>query len=142
MIVYLFTFLCRVSPKLKGIMWKQWYQYLARSYQRKDWKFMNYGYAPLDDQIELIYLDETDEDNRFYIQLYHHVTYNLELRDLNVLEVGCGRGGGADYIKRYLKPKKMVGVDFSVNTVKFCNRNYFVVGTIAELSCFYRVECL
>ena len=133
MIAILFTMFCRISPKLKGIMWKQWYQFLARSYQRKDWNFMNYGYAPLGDQTEIIYLDKTDIDNRFCIQLYHHVACTIDLRDLNVLEVGSGRGGGADYIKRYLKPKKIVGVDFSKNAVKFCNQNYVFNGLSFEI---------
>ena len=133
MIANLFTMFCCISPKLKGIMWKHWYQFLARSYQRKDWNFMNFGYAPLDDQIEWIDLDKTDADNRICIQLYHHVTCTIDLRDLDVLEVGSGRGGGADYIQRYLKPKKMVGVDFSENAVKFCNQNYAVNGLSFEI---------
>ena len=133
MIANLFTVFCCISPKLKGIMWKYWYQFLARSYQRKDWNFMNFGYAPLENQIELIDLDKTDADNRFCIQLYHHVTCAIELRNLDVLEVGSGRGGGADYIQRYLKPKKMVGVDFSENAVKFCNQNYTVNGLSFEI---------
>ena len=133
MIAILFTIFCRISPKLKGVMWKQWYQFLARSYQRKDWNFMNYGYAPLGDQTEIFYLDKTDADNRFCIQLYHHVACTIDLRNLNVLDVGSGRGGGADYIKRYLKPKKMVGVDFSENAVKFCNQNYVFNGLSFEI---------
>ncbi len=81
MIVNLFIMFCRISPKLKGVMWKQWYQFLARSYQRKDWNFMNYGYAPLADQTEQIYLGKTDANNRFGIQLYHHVASTIDLRD-------------------------------------------------------------
>jgi len=94
---------------------------------------MNYGYAPLDDRTKIMYLDKTDADNRFCIQLYHHVVCTIDLRDLNVLEVGSGRGGGADYIKRYLKPKKMVGVDFSKNAVKLSNQNYVSNGLSFEI---------
>jgi ubiquinone/menaquinone biosynthesis C-methylase UbiE len=114
-------------------MWKQWYQFLARSYQRKEWTFMNYGYAPLDDQTEKLCLAKPDEDNRFCIQLYHHVASTIDLRDLVVLEVGSGFGGGADYIYRYLKPKTIVGVDFSERAVKFCNQNYVVNGLSFEV---------
>ena len=126
--IYLLNKLSRLFPRLKVILWKQWYQFLARSYKRKDWKFMNYGYAPLDHQTEIVNLNKTDEDNRFCIQLYHHVTYAVGLKDLNVLEVGSGRGGGADYIKRYMQPEKMVGVDFSKNAIEFCKQNYVVDG--------------
>lgn len=89
---------------------------------------MNYGYAPVADQIadqtKKIDLEEADEDNRFFIQLYDQVASAVDLRDLEVLEVGSGRGGGADYINRYLKPGKMVGLDLSESAVLFCNTIY------------------
>jgi len=100
---------------------------------------MNYGYAPLDGRTETIYLDKTDEDDRYCIQLYHHVVCSIDLQDLDVLEVGSGRGGGASYIKRYLKPQTMVGVDLSKNAVKFCNQNYRVNGLSFEVG---NAECL
>ena len=124
----IYTLFSRISPKLRGIFYKQWYQFLSRFYQRKDWIFMNYGYAPLADQIadqkKKIDLDKADEDNRFFIQLYHHVAGAVDLSDLEVLEIGSGRGGGADYINRYLKPEKIVGLDLSENAVLFCNKIY------------------
>ena len=94
---------------------------------------MNYGYASMDDPIEKLNLENIDEDNRPFIQLYHHVACAVNLRDLKVLDVGSGRGGGAEYIKRYLKPITMVGVDFSENTVAFCNQNYTVNGLSFEI---------
>jgi ubiquinone/menaquinone biosynthesis C-methylase UbiE len=101
---------------------------MARSYQRADWKFMNYGYAPLKDQENGLVLDQADEVNRQYIQLYDHVAGAVNLHDLDVLEVGCGRGGGAEYITRYLKPEKMVGVDLSANVISLCNNIYDLEG--------------
>lgn len=133
MISELFTILFRIFPKLKSVMWKQGYQFLSKVYKNKDWKFMNYGYASMDDPIEKLNLENIDEDNRSFIQLYHHVACAVNLRDLKVLDVASGRGGGAEYIKRYLKPKTMVGVDFSENTVAFCNQNYTVNGLSFEI---------
>ena len=100
---------------------------------------MNYGYAPLENKTEIIDLDQIDEDDRYCIQLYHHVVCSIDLQDLDVLEVGSGRGGGASYIKRYLKPQTMVGVDLSENAVKFCNQNYRVDGLSFEVG---NAECL
>ena len=37
------------------------------------------------------------------------------LNGLNVLEVGSGRGGGLNYISRYLNPSSCIGVDYSEN---------------------------
>ena len=132
MIANLFRMFCRVSPELKSMIWKQWYQFLAKSYQRHDWNFMNLGYASVNDLTEKLHLDEMDETNRLCIQLYHQVASAIDLKDRNVLEVGSGRGGGADYIKRYLNPITMVGVDFSENAVAFCNQNYVVDGLSFE----------
>ena len=89
---------------------------------------MNYGYAPLDPQTEKLVLDDADESDRYCIQLYQHVASAVDLHGLTVLEVGSGRGGGSCYIKRYLKPKTMVGVDFSENAVAFSNKNHSVEG--------------
>lgn len=107
-------------------MWRQWYEFLAGHFDRKDWSFMNYGYTLLNPHAEKLTLAETDEPNRYCIQLYQHVANAVSLNDRKVLEVGSGRGGGSYYIARYLGPKTVVGVDFSEKAVAFCNQNYFL----------------
>jgi ubiquinone/menaquinone biosynthesis C-methylase UbiE len=109
-------------------MWKNWYQFLAKSYKSTDWTFINYGYAPIDCQNVKIQLEKKDEENRFYIQLYHHIACTVNLNNKSLLEVGCGRGGGADYIMRYLNPKTVIGVDFSENSIALCNEYYNLDG--------------
>jgi ubiquinone/menaquinone biosynthesis C-methylase UbiE len=89
---------------------------------------LNYGYFPSDPKTEKLELDEADEPNRVHIQLYHHVASTVNLKDLDVLEVSCGRGGGSYYIKHYLKPKTMVGVDFCKKGLAFCNEHYSAEG--------------
>jgi SAM-dependent methyltransferase len=89
---------------------------------------MNYGYAPLHDHSETVKLDETDEPNRYFIQLYHHVVSAVDLTNLDVLEIGSGRGGGASYINRYLKPKALTGVDFSDKAIQFCKYTHDING--------------
>jgi len=127
MIAKLFMAICRLSPYLRKVIWRDWYQFLARSYQRKEWSFINYGYASLDPQTEKLQLDDAAEPNRYCIQLYHHVANVVDLKDLEVLEVGSGRGGGAHYIKCFLGPKRVVGVDVSRRAVAFCNKSYSLV---------------
>ena len=121
------SFMENISPNLQSIIWQKIYEFSAKVYDNQNWKFMNFGYTSLDHQNSII-LDKNDEDNRYYIQLYNHVLSNIDLKDLKVLEIGSGRGGGADYIKRYFKCKKMVGIDFSENAVKFCTNNYDIDG--------------
>src|SRR5262249_4998827 len=52
-----------------------------------------------------------------------HVAGAIDLRNLRVLEIGCGRGGGASFVARYLQPDRIVGVDISPAAVELCRRN-------------------
>ena len=58
---------------------------------------MNYGYFKKDFNPDLNSLDEKE---RFPIHLYHHVSTQISLKGLKVLEVGSGRGGGASYFRK------------------------------------------
>jgi ubiquinone/menaquinone biosynthesis C-methylase UbiE len=73
-------------------------------------------------------LQEADEPDRLYIQLYHHLAQPVDLNGLEVMEVSCGHGGGASYIKRYLQPKSMLGVDLNPRAIDFCRRHHKVKG--------------
>ena len=89
--------------------------------------FMNYGYQSLNGDLPLSLL-ETDETDRYCIQLYDHVVNRAELHDKDILEVGSGRGGGASYISRYYKPKTYTALDISASIIDFCNEHYDIVG--------------
>lgn len=115
-------------PTLRNQLLKKWYQYLARTYGNREWTFMNYGYAPNSNHSPEDYLYNKDSDNQYGINLYHHVAGSIDLKELDILEISSGRGGGAEYIKKNLKPKTLVGVDFSKNAVAFCNKNYHIKG--------------
>ncbi len=127
MLTNLYSKLCAIHPGFRKFSRKQMYQLLAMGYTKSDWKFMNYGYSPLDESLKPI-LHAEDEINRYCIQLYHHVANAVDLKERNVLEVGSGRGGGADYIKRYLSPTRMVGVDFSPKAINLCEQYYNIDG--------------
>jgi SAM-dependent methyltransferase len=79
---------------------------------------MNYGFAPAD--ATLLRLDPADEPDRLCIQLYERVVSPAKLSGANVLEVGCGRGGGASYLARYHRPAHFTGIDFSPQAIAFC----------------------
>ena len=83
---------------------------------------MNYGYAYPDGS--RISLDAGDASEKYSLQLYHHVATGISIEGKDVLEVGCGRGGGASYIARYLHPRKMVGVDRNSSAIRFDQRHY------------------
>ncbi len=124
MIENLFIFLTGISPKIKRNLWRWWYQLMAKSYQKTDWKFMNYGFSDLNLELNPLTLSPEDENNRYFIQLYHYVATATDLTGKKVLEVGCGRGGGASYVAKYLQPQEMIGVDFSQENINLANQFY------------------
>ncbi len=98
--------------------WGVAYQLLARLWQRADWRLMNYGYDPeADEPGGRPTLDPSDEADRYCMQLYHRVARQRPLEGRAVLEIGSGRGGGAWYVHRYLRPATMQGMDRSTAAV-------------------------
>lgn len=124
MLSNLFSSLLKSSPKIKKLIWKKVYQFLASKYKTKDWTFMNYGFQG-NDQLDL---SEEDEKNRFFIQLYHQVVSQIDIKGLKTLEVGSGRGGGSDFTKRNYSPSSMTGLDYSKNAIQFCNSTFSTKG--------------
>src|SRR3546814_7009494 len=77
---------------------------------------------------DLIDLLPGDEPDRYSIQLYHQTAAALDWTGLDGLEVGCGRGGGASYVARYLKPRSLVGLDIADRAIEFCRRRHAAPG--------------
>src|SRR5688500_4246761 len=111
MFIRVAVFVCSVSPMLRRVLWRWWYGRLAKKFHATQWTFMNYGLAPSDGVTPT--LETRDESDRLCIQLYHRVVSAVSLRELRVLEVGSGRGGGASYVARYQQPVHVTGIDFS-----------------------------
>lgn len=101
--------------------WKIWHKLLISLDKTNEVTFMNYGFEGdiADKRPDLM---EKDEVNRYCIQLYNHVVQPVKLDNLDVLEVGSGRGGGASFISRYHNPKSYTGMDISESVVKYCNK--------------------
>jgi ubiquinone/menaquinone biosynthesis C-methylase UbiE len=120
----IFLFFCKFFPNLRKRLWSVVYHLLVSLYKKREWAFMNYGYASARPGSDTLSLEKRDETNRYFIQLYNHVVQEVPLKDRDVLEIGSGRGGGADFVSRYLKPRSMIGVDLSRKAVDFCNKTY------------------
>lgn len=107
---------------LKKPMWRFWHNWISsRDKGNIELRFMNYGYARLDGDGSTIELTSRDESERFGAQLYDIAASHTDLSHKDVLEVGCGRGGGASYLTRYHAPRSYVGVDLSEHGIRFCN---------------------
>ena len=80
---------------------------------------MNYGY---NDETTLA-LDPEDEANRYFIQLYHRVVKDIDLRHKDVIEVGCGQGAGGLFLLQYRNLHTYIGIDLSEQAIELCQRN-------------------
>lgn len=105
-----------------------WYRYVSWRYPNPELTFMNYGFADLDPSVRPLALEPCDEPYRLYIQLYHHLAGSVPLEGRDVLEVGCGRGGGASYVMRYLRPASLTAVDLVPRAVAFCRARHPIPG--------------
>jgi SAM-dependent methyltransferase len=119
-------------PPAKRFLWLSWYEFLVRRYRDRQWTFMNYGHRPPHGTAALALTPE-DEPDRFCIQLYHLVASAADLSGREVLEVGSGRGGGAAFVARYLRPSRAVGVDLSRRAVAFCRARHAAPGLSFEV---------
>lgn len=96
--------------------------------ESNEFTFMNYGYVPLDPMEPVPELSPEEEKDRCAIQLYHRLVLPAHIEGKDVLEIGCGRGGGAAYMARHLGPKSVTAVDVVKSSVRFCNRYHTVPG--------------
>jgi ubiquinone/menaquinone biosynthesis C-methylase UbiE len=87
----------------------------------------NYGFAPA----------ETDDPERFQLQLYRELLKLLESeggasRVERVLEISCGRGGGLRHVAASLPARtRIVGLDYSVHALRFCQTHYAALANVA-----------
>ena len=128
----LFTAISRIAPGLKprvqnGLI-RAAYTLVSAVDKRVDSTFLNFGYAPLASGHGDIRLEPEDEPDRYLIQLYHRVAAARALRGNDVLEIGCGRGGGASFVMRYLEPSSMTALDFAPSAIRFCRRRHRLEG--------------
>ena len=82
--------------------------YNTASTASTDFAFMNYGYAPLSAELQ-----ETSEPEKYCLQLYRRLLGNVDLRGKKVVEVSCGRGGGAAHVAATYQPASYLGIDIS-----------------------------
>ena len=59
------------------------------------------------------------DDPEFYcLRLYEHTVRDTPLLGSDVLEVSCGRGGGASFVTRAFRPQRYLGVDLSEENIR------------------------
>lgn len=91
--------------------------YDATAIAAQDFSFMNYGYAPAGSP-------PAAAAEGYCLALYGHLLAGADLRGKRVLEVSCGRGGGASEMATNHAPAEFVGVDISAQNLEIARRRF------------------
>jgi ubiquinone/menaquinone biosynthesis C-methylase UbiE len=91
-------------------------------------EFTNYGYALAAGQPGPEGVAHERRYDYLSRQLYRTVVGSAVIEGKDVLEVGCGRGGGAAYVTEQFGPRSVIGVDLSDKAIQLCNREYQLEG--------------
>ena len=127
MIVEGFLWVTTWHPSVQRILYHALYEAMAKWFGHAEyWTLMNYGYVDSDQ--EALELSSADWPERYPIYLYNRIAARVDLHNLDVLEVGSGRGGGASFVKRYLGARRVLGVDIANSAIAFCQRVHRVEG--------------
>jgi len=113
------------SPLLVKLSTKFVYP-LATRLMGDDVLFMDWAYE--ENPAMDLPLAAADEPNRAHINLYHRTATQADLCGKRVLEVSCGRGGGASYLVRTLGPASYTGLDLNPNGIEFCKKRHDLPG--------------
>ena len=102
-------------------LWRWWHRYLMKIVPAEDVAMLNYGYAELDETPSQNGEGPDTGDERYGENLYYQTVVEIGLHDQEVLEVGCGRGGGAKHLVKMFSPKRYVATDLSPDTTRYNN---------------------
>jgi SAM-dependent methyltransferase len=85
---------------------------------------VNYGWAPTDDAAGLPEIAQGLGDDQYSLLLYWRVATPGNIAGKDVLEVGCGRGGGTTFLRTNLGARSVVGIDLTESSVKWCQQRW------------------
>lgn len=91
-----------------------------------DFSFMNYGYAPLSAE-----LAGSTEPEKYCLQLYRRLVGQTMLKGKRVVEVSCGRGGGAAHVASSFQPANYLGIDISERNLALASKRFSDVANLS-----------
>lgn len=93
------------------------YSLIAQAFADPWFTFMNYGYVG---DLSVPLLGAGEEMSREAVGMYHVVCSATALAGRDVLEIGCGRGGGAAFVAREHAPQSMSAIDATASNILAC----------------------
>jgi ubiquinone/menaquinone biosynthesis C-methylase UbiE len=118
-----FVGLTGLSRCLRPWLWGWWYDRLATSDPDGMLSLMNYGYAD-DEAAPSFPARREDEPFHAALRLYANTVQGIELGGKDLLEIGCGRGGGGAFLIRTYHPRRFIGVDLSHQAISWCREKH------------------
>jgi len=128
----------QLAPSAKQLLWRSVYEVISAGRRDLGPTLLNYGYAPLDSTVPEPSCDGTETDS-LGLELYAAVAGAAELSGKDVLDVGCGRGGGTAFVFERFAPRSMTGLDLARGAIARCRGRYarpgleFVAGNAERL---------
>jgi ubiquinone/menaquinone biosynthesis C-methylase UbiE len=128
----------RISKRIRRSAWNRVYSACAQDFLPTGvMSFLNLGY--LADPGELGDHDSADISDRLSELLYDRLVADVQLKGLEVAEVGCGPGGGSAYLTRTYSPSSFTAIDINKDMVAWGSEHHreanlrFVQGDAMEL---------
>src|SRR5215470_7140373 len=118
----------RHDPEARRAFWKNSYDQSAQS--KSDFVFMNLGYADQGVGPEAL---ETFDVEVWSKNLYRYIVHDVSMAEKRVIEIGCGRGGGARFIMETYGPTSVVAVDISEAAIRRCCQTHHVQGLFFQV---------
>ena len=112
------------QPRVQKAFWRAVYGLSTRRADGAADAFMNYGYAPMANANGSAPRAPGRDGNAFGTALYDRVVSARDLAGKDVLEVGCGRGGGTVHMFESHAPRSMVGVDLTPEAITYCRDRF------------------
>lgn len=85
--------------------------------------FLNYGYLPMDSNNEAAFTIREGTFNANSVRLVFELIGSLDLNDLTIVDIGCGRGGNTAIVAEKFKAQ-VIGVDMSSEAIAFCRKTH------------------
>lgn len=112
------------NHKRLALIAKGFYNYFYSIEKISHLRTNNWGYVPVDKEIENYYPRDLQCGMQLYKELVTNQNGYIIHNSYSVAEIGCGKGAGAEFLITKFNPKKYIGIDYSQVAINFCISTY------------------